>query len=95
LSYPLRSYRLSILSQHYQTFSVRYHLTPGGLTDYRCENDRWKVVGGIYFTNKWRVETLQPGLEFDNFKPLLKSGIFKCISWLNGSCFEGAMTEVF
>ncbi len=29
-------------------------------------------------------ETLQPGLEFDNFKPRFKSGIFKCISWLNG-----------
>jgi hypothetical protein len=34
-------------------------------------------------------ETLQPGLVFDNFKPWLKSGIFKCISWLNGSFFGG------
>ncbi len=42
-----------------------------------------KVLGGIYFTKKWRAETLQPGLEFDNFKPRLKSGIFKCIFWLN------------
>jgi hypothetical protein len=38
---------------------------------------------------KWRAETPQPGLEFDNFKPRLKSGIFKCISWLNGSFFGG------
>jgi hypothetical protein len=33
--------------------------------------------------------TLQPGLEFDNVKPQLESGIFKCTSWLNGSFFEG------
>ncbi len=51
----------------------------------RCQ----KAIGGIHFTNKWRAETLQTGLEFDNFKPRLKSGIFKCISWLNGSLFEG------
>jgi hypothetical protein len=43
----------------------------------------------IYCTKKWRAETLQPVLEFDNFKPRLKSGIFKCISWLNGSFFWG------
>jgi hypothetical protein len=36
------------------------------------------------------AETLQPGLEFDKFKPLLTSGIFKCTScWLNGSFFGG------
>jgi hypothetical protein len=46
-----------------------------------------KAIGGFYFTKKWRAETLQPGLEFDNFKPRLKSGIFKCISWLQGSIF--------
>ncbi len=34
-----------------------------------------KAIGDIYFTKKWRAETLQPGLEFDNFKPQLKSGI--------------------
>ncbi len=28
-------------------------------------------------------------MEFDNFKPRLKSGIFKCISLLNGSFFGG------
>jgi hypothetical protein len=48
-----------------------------------------KAIGGIYFTKKWRAETLRPGLEFDNFKPRLKSGIFKCISWLDGSLFGG------
>jgi hypothetical protein len=51
----------------------------------RCQ----KAIDGIYFTKKWRAENLQHGLEFDNFKPRLKSGIFKCISWLNGSCFGG------
>jgi hypothetical protein len=49
----------------------------------RCQ----KFIGGIHFTETWRAENLQPGLEFDNFKPWLKSGIFECISWLNGSCF--------
>jgi hypothetical protein len=29
------------------------------------------------------------GLEFDNSKPRLKSGIFKCISWLDGFFFGG------
>ncbi len=38
----------------------------------RCQ----KAIGGIYFTKKWRAETRHPGLEFDNFKPRLKSGIF-------------------
>jgi hypothetical protein len=38
---------------------------------------------------KSRAETSQPGSEFDNFNPRLKSGIFKCISWLNGSFFGG------
>ncbi len=51
----------------------------------RCQRD----IGGIYFTKKWRAETLQPGSEFDNFKPPLKSGIFNCISWLNSSFFRG------
>jgi hypothetical protein len=37
---------------------------------------------------------LQPGLEFDNFKPLLKSGSFKCISWLNGSFFLWVLIRV-
>ncbi len=50
----------------------------------RCQ----KAVGGIYFTKKWRAEALQPGLEFDNFKPRLERSIFKYISWLNGSVFS-------
>ncbi len=45
----------------------------------RCQ----EVICGINFSKKRRAET-----EFDNFKPLLKSGIFKCISWLNGSNFQ-------
>ncbi len=49
----------------------------------RCQ----KAIGGIYFTKQWRAETLQPGLEFDNFIPWLESCMFKCISWLNGSVF--------
>jgi hypothetical protein len=49
----------------------------------RCQ----EAIGGIYFTKKQRAETLQRGLEFDNFKPRLESGIFKCMSWLNGSFF--------
>ncbi len=51
----------------------------------RCQ----KAIGGIYFTKKWRAGTLQPGFEFDSFKPWLKGGIFKCISWLKGSFFSG------
>jgi hypothetical protein len=48
-----------------------------------------KTIGGIYFTKKRRAETIQPALEFANFKPRLKIGIFKSISWLNGSFFRG------
>ncbi len=51
----------------------------------RCQ----KAIDGSYFTKKWRAETLQPGLEFDSIKPRLKSGIFKCISWLNSSFLGG------
>jgi hypothetical protein len=40
------------------------------------------------------VKSCDFGLEFDSFKPLLKSGIFKCISLLNGSFF-GLMIRVF
>ncbi len=45
-------------------------------------------VCGIYFTKQWGAETLQPGLEFDKFKPWPESGIYKCISWLNGWLFS-------
>jgi hypothetical protein len=37
-----------------------------------------EAFGGIYFIyrrRKWRSKTQELGLEFDNFKPLLKSGI--------------------
>ncbi len=43
----------------------------------------------LYFTKKWRAETQQHSSGFANFKPRFESGIFKCISWLNGSFFEG------
>ncbi len=49
----------------------------------RCQ----KAIGGIYFTKKWRSETIQPGLEFDNFKPPFKRGIFNCIFSLNSFFF--------
>jgi hypothetical protein len=43
-------------------------------------------MGDIHFTNRRRGrETLQPGSECDNFKPRLKSGIFKCLSRLTSS----------
>ncbi len=48
-----------------------------------------KVIGGIYLTKKWRAETLQPGFDIYKFNPQLKSCIFECISWLNGSFFVG------
>ncbi len=48
-----------------------------------------KAMGGIYFPKNWRAEILQPGLEFDNFKPWLQIVIFNCISWMNGSFFGG------
>ncbi len=44
-----------------------------------------KAIGEVYFTKKWKGDTLQPGLEVDNFIPWLKSRFFKCISWLSGS----------
>ncbi len=47
------------------------------------------AIGGIYFTKKWRAETLRPGLEFDKFKPPLWIGNFKCISWQNGLFYRG------
>jgi hypothetical protein len=45
----------------------------------RCQ----KAIGDIYFTKKWRAETLQPGLEFDNFKPRLKAVSSKAsLGWM-------------
>jgi hypothetical protein len=56
----------------------------GGIRSWKKHLSEWapchKAIGGIYFTKKWKAETLQPGLEFDNAKPRPKSGIFKCIS---------------
>jgi hypothetical protein len=48
-----------------------------GIRSWRKHFSDWtwcqKAIGGIYFTKKWRAETLQPGLlEFDNLKPRLK-----------------------
>jgi hypothetical protein len=35
-----------------------------------------------------KLTRLQPGAEFDNFKPRLKSGVLECIiSWLSSSFF--------
>ncbi len=39
------------------------------------------------FSKKWKAKTLQSDVEFDNLKLLVKSGIFKCISRVYGSCF--------
>ncbi len=46
-----------------------------------------KPLGLSILQKKSEGQRLQPGLEFDNFKPWLETGIFKCISWLNGSSF--------
>ncbi len=43
-------------------------------------------VGGICFTKKVKSSFYTT---LDNFKPLLKRNIFKCISWLNGSFLGG------
>jgi hypothetical protein len=52
----------------------------------RCQK---AAIGGIYIATKWRAETLQRSLEFDNFKPRHERGIFKWICRLNDSFFEG------
>ncbi len=57
----------------------------------RCQ----KAIGGIHFTKKWRDETLQSCSKFDNFKPRLKSGIFKCISWAEKFVLRGWWLEFF
>ncbi len=44
------------------------------------------MVWLIFFIQR-RGVSLQPGLEFNNFKPWIKSCVFKCISWLSGSFF--------
>jgi hypothetical protein len=58
-----------------------------------ADTKRWKLhlsesiwfqesICGICFTNKWKAAPLQLSLELDNFKPMLKYSIFRCISWL-------------
>jgi hypothetical protein len=47
--------------------------------------ERQKAIGGLHFSNKRRTATLQPDLEFDNFKRNPKRDIFECISCLSGS----------
>jgi hypothetical protein len=46
-----------------------------GIRSWKLQLSDWaqyqKAIGGVYFTKKLRPETLQPGLEFDNFKPRL------------------------
>ncbi len=56
----------------------------------RCQ----KAVGGIYLTKKRRAETLQPGSEFDNFKPRLKS-VSSNVSHGWTVRFPGVMIGVF
>jgi hypothetical protein len=54
------------------------------------EHDAGRLL--VVYSSVQRCEELRlffPGLEFDNLKPLLRSGIFKCISRLNGSFFGG------
>jgi hypothetical protein len=41
----------------------------------------------LFHKKKWRAETSQPWLEFDNFKPRIERGICICNSRLNGSYF--------
>ncbi len=48
----------------------------------------------LFISKKRGAETLQLGLEFDNFKPRLMSCIVKCVPWLNESRF-GVMIGVF
>jgi hypothetical protein len=43
---------------------------------------RWRNAVGVVYSTK--TDTLQPGLEYDNFKTCHKSDISKCISWMNG-----------
>jgi cellulose synthase/poly-beta-1,6-N-acetylglucosamine synthase-like glycosyltransferase len=67
-----------------------YHPGIRGLKMHLSEWGRGQKAVGLLFIfqkKEWSVGTLQPGLKFDKFKPRLENGIFKCISWLNGSVF--------
>ncbi len=55
----------------------------------RLMSEIQKLMVSSYFANKWRADTVQAGLAFDNFRPRLKSSIFKCTSWLNSFFFSG------
>ncbi len=72
--------------------AVKMGVNPGirsWKSNYPHELDARKPLVVSISKKKWRAETLQPGLEFDNFELRLESVIFKCISWLNGSFFLG------
>ncbi len=78
----------------YVTFSKPHSLSTSEIPGIRSRKTQLskctrfqESIGGNYFTKKWRAQTPQPGLEFDDCKPRLESGIFKCTSWLNGSFF--------
>jgi hypothetical protein len=74
------------ISNHDSLSSSETGVIPGIRSGKKHSSD-WaqcqKAISGIYFTEKWRATTLQPGLGFDKFKPRLESGFFKCISRLN------------
>jgi hypothetical protein len=80
------------ISNHDLISSSETEVNPG-IRSWKKHLSEWprcqKATDSFYFTKKWRAETLQPGLEFDNIKPWPKSSIFICISWLNSSCFGG------
>ncbi len=42
---------------------------------------RHEANNSVYFTMKWRAETLRPGLEVEIFKPRFESGFIECIFW--------------
>jgi hypothetical protein len=51
--------------------------------------------GGIYNTKKRKAATSLRGPGYENLKPRLESGIFKCASWLKGSFFFGGDVRGF
>ncbi len=79
------------VSWQYQT-PIRFPAVKPGLILQEAEKallviNSMSAIGGIDFTKKWRAETLQRGLEFDNFKPRVKSCTFERIFCVNGSTF--------
>ncbi len=53
-----------------------------------------KAIGGMYFTKKWRSE-VPTWFKIWQSQTRIKSCIFKCISWLNGSFFWGGDGRAF